>query len=290
MRILISGASGLIGRSLSAALTLRGDTVVALVRPGSSRPGVGMSQTELEGFGAVIHLAGENIAGGRWTVEKKRAILESRVAGTRRLAELLAALSNPPKVFITASAIGYYGHRGEELLDETAAPGTGFLPDVCRQWEAAALPAEARMRVAHIRIGIVLDGKGGALPKMKLPFEFCVGGRLGDGDQFMSWISLEDIVGAFIHVIDTPALTGPVNGVAPEPVRNEEFTRALARVLHRPALFAVPRFAVRLMLGEMADELILASTRVVPRRLEATGYRFRHPDLVSALEASINSR
>lgn len=297
MRVLISGSTGLIGQRLVDDLTRNGDTVVRLVRGASPvtgekiqwSPATGdVDASRLEGFDAVIHLAGESIADGRWTEAKKKRIRDSRTIGTRHLSERLAKLAAPPKVFVSSSAIGYYGDRGETPVDETATPGSGFLPDVCRDWEDATQPAAARgIRVVLIRTGIVLDANGGALAKMKLPFSLGVGGRLGDGRQYMSWISLDDIVGAYRHAIATPSLSGPVNGVAPEAVTNSDFTRALGRALHRPTIFPVPQFAASLLLGEMADALLFASQRIVPTRLLSTGYRFLHPDLDSALKAAL---
>ena len=297
MRVLISGSTGLIGQRLVDDLTRNGDTVVRLVRGASPvtgekiqwSPATGdVDASRLEGFDAVIHLAGESIADGRWTEAKKKRIRDSRTIGTRHMSERLAKLAAPPKVFVSSSAIGYYGDRGETPVDETATPGSGFLPDVCRDWEDATQPAAARgIRVVLIRTGIVLDANGGALAKMKLPFSLGVGGRLGDGRQYMSWISLDDIVGAYRHAIATPSLSGPVNGVAPEAVTNSDFTRALGRALHRPTIFPVPQFAASLLLGEMADALLFSSQRIVPTRLLSTGYRFLHPDLDSSLKAAL---
>jgi uncharacterized protein (TIGR01777 family) len=236
------------------------------------------------GVDAVVHLAGANIADGRWTPERKRLIRESRVQGTRLLCESLARLTHPPQIFVCASAIGYYGDRGSEVLGEEHAPGNGFLAEVCQAWEAATRPAEERgIRVVHARIGIVLSSAGGALAKMLLPFRFGVGGVIGGGAQYMSWITLDDVVGALYHVLVSETMRGAVNVVAPEPVTNREFTKTLGRVLKRPTLFAVPSFAVRLALSEMADALLLASTRVEPCRLLATNYTFRYPQLDGAL-------
>lgn len=296
MRVLISGSTGLIGRKLTADLSAAGDTVVRLVRRASGsddaiswNPETGeVDSSHLEGFDAVVHLAGESIANGRWTPAKKRRIRDSRVVGTRHLAEVLAKLSRPPQVFVGASAIGIYGNRGDEVLDESSPPGSGFLADVCQEWEDAARPLSAAdIRLALVRTGVVLDGKGGALAQMKLPFLLGLGGRLGDGRQYMSWISLEDIVGAFRHAMTNREVTGPINGVAPAPVTNAEFTRALGKALHRPTLFPVPRIGARILLGEMSDALLFASQRVSPTRLLATGYRFRHADLASALSEAL---
>ena len=238
----------------------------------------------LEGVDAAVHLAGENIASGRWTSSKKRRILESRVQGTRTLCDGLARLTCPPKALICASAIGYYGSRGDEVLTEESGPGTGFLADVCRAWEAAAEPAEKRgIRVVRLRIGVILSPAGGALAKMLLPFKLGAGGKIGDGKQYMSWIALDDLVVAIHHALVTESLSGPVNGVSPYPVANADFTRTLGRVLARPTLFPMPAFAARLAFGEMAKETLLASTRVDPARLRASGYKFRHPELEGAL-------
>jgi hypothetical protein len=231
-----------------------------------------------------VHLAGENIAAGRWTVEKKARIRDSRVKGTKTLCEALAQLSQPPKVLVSASAIGYYGDRGAELLWENSALGTGFLAEVCQAWEEATRPAmEKGIRVVLLRIGVVLSPAGGALAKMLLPFKLGLGGIIGSGKQYMSWIALDDVVGTIDHVLITDTLQGPVNAVAPHPVTNSEFTKTLRRVLRRPTLFPMPAFAARLAFGEMADELLLASTRVEPKRLIATEYRFRYPELEDAL-------
>jgi uncharacterized protein (TIGR01777 family) len=298
MRVLVSGSHGLIGRRLMQRLLELGHTPVPLVRSGgrSSQPDARvwnpdsglMDAPGLIGIDAVVHLAGESIAEGRWTAAKKKRIRDSRVNPTRHLAQLIVRESKRPSVFVTASAIGFYGNRGDETLDETAAPGRDYLADVCAAWEAAARPAaDAGVRVVHVRTGIVLDGAGGALAKLKWPFLLGAGGRLGDGRQIMSWISIEDIVNVFAEAVCNETLNGPVNGVGPQPASNDEFTRTLSRVLHRPALFPAPRAAMRLLLGEMADALLFSSQRVVPARLQKTGFRFRHPTLESALRAAL---
>lgn len=291
--VCVSGASGLIGSTLVAFLTTGGHRVRRIVRRASEEdPNLiswdaerGTLEAEkLEGTDAVVHLAGENIAAGRWTEARKAHILQSRVKGTLELAKALARRQRPPKVLVVASAMGYYGNRGDAVLDEDETPGTGFLADVARQWEAAAEPAlERGIRVVHARFGIVLSPRGGALAKMLPLFRLGLGGRLGDGRQFWSWISLDDAIGAIHHAIITPSLAGPMNVVTPNPVRNAAFTQTLANVLGRPALFPVPAFALRLALGEMADEMLLASARVIPRRLFAAGYEFRHSTLDAAL-------
>jgi uncharacterized protein (TIGR01777 family) len=238
----------------------------------------------LEGFDAVIHLAGENIAEGRWTEPKKVRIRESRTKPTRALSEALAKLNNPPRTLVSASAIGFYGHRGDEILREGSAPGSGYLPEVCLGWEGATASAVQKgIRVVHLRFGGVLATTGGALAKMLPPFRMGVGGKVGDGKQYMSWIALDDVMGAIHHVLITDRLIGPLNAVAPNPVTNSEFTKTLGRVLSRPTLFPVPAAAARIAFGEMADALLLASARVIPARLVETGYQFRYPELEGAL-------
>lgn len=295
MRVLVSGSSGLVGTELRARLAGRGDDVVRLVRRSAGGgevewdPAAGtLDATALEGCDAVVHLAGEGIAEGRWNAAKKRRIRESRVQGTRQLAEALASLAQKPKVLVCASAIGFYGDRGDERLDEAARPGTSFLAEVCRDWEAAADPARAAgIRVVHLRIGVVLSQKGGALAKMLLPFRMGVGGRLGDGHQYMSWIELDDLVSIVVHALDQAELRGPVNAVSPQPVTNDEYTATLGRVLRRPTVLPMPAFAARLAFGEMADELLLASIRVVPAVLQRSGFDFARPTLEAALRHAL---
>jgi hypothetical protein len=232
----------------------------------------------------VVHLAGENIGAGRWTAVRKEEIRRSRVEGTRRLCESLARLTRRPKVLVTASAIGFYGNRGDEILKEDSGPGSDFLAQVCREWEAATDPASrGGIRVVHLRFGMILSPSGGALKKMLLPFKMGAGGRIGRGTQYVSWIGIDDVAGVIHHAIVTESLRGPVNGVAPTPVTNAEYTRTLARVLSRPAIAPMPAFAARLAFGEMADALLLASQRVMPTRLQATGYQSRYPELERAL-------
>ena len=292
MNVLLTGSSGLIGSALAPALSGDGHRVRRLRRAASAaadatswNPADGAFVAgALDGIDAVVHLAGENIAGGRWTAARKARIRDSRVDGTRRLCEALAALDTPPRVLVAASAIGFYGDRGDALLDESAAPGTGFLPEVSRSWETAAAPArDAGIRVVHLRIGIVLSPAGGALAQMLLPFKLGVGGVLGSGDQYMSWIALDDVVGVVRHALADESLSGPVNTVAPQAVTNREFTRTLGQVLRRPTILPAPAFALRIALGEMADALLLASTRVDPAALRATTFEFRHPQLDGAL-------
>jgi hypothetical protein len=290
--VLVSGASGLVGTSLVRTLEAHGHHACRLVRrpPRSGDeiswdPARGiLPARELEGFDAVVHLAGENVASGRWTAARKSAIRGSRVSGTGLLARRLAELERRPSVLVSASAIGFYGDRGEELLDETSPAGDGFLARVCAEWEASADPARtAGIRVVHARIGIVLAAQGGALARMLAPFRFGLGGRLGAGRQWMSWIALEDVVSVLQTAVADERLVGPVNAVAPEPVRNADFTRVLARTLDRPALAHVPAFALRTLAGGLADELLLASIRVAPRVLQRCGFRHARPTLEQTL-------
>jgi uncharacterized protein (TIGR01777 family) len=293
VKVIVSGASGTIGRALSRALTDRGDTVVPLVRrtvrPGEAAvewdPAAGtIDAAALEGADAVVHLAGESIASRRWTDEQKARILDSRTRSTTLLAEALAGLDAKPAVFVSASAIGIYGDRGDEVLTERSDPGDDFLADVCVRWEACSRFAEAAgIRTVNPRTGIVLDAKEGALARQLLPFKLGVGGRLGPGTQWQSWISLDDEVGALLHLLDTD-VEGPVNLVAPNPVTNGEFARTLGRVLRRPTLFPIPTFAPALLYGrELVEALLLSSQRVHPSVLLASGYEFRHPELEGAL-------
>lgn len=293
MNVLISGSHGLIGEALVAALAERGDTVVRLVRaePGAGEvrwdPTAGNIDREAlaaAAIDAVVHLAGEGIGDKRWTSGHKARVLDSRVRGTRLLATAVADLEDPPKVMISGSAIGYYGLRGDEILTEESSNGDDFLAHVVRQWEESAAPAaDAGIRVVHIRTGLVLSGKGGILSRMMIPMRFFVGGRLGSGRQHMSWIALSDEIGAIQHLIDSD-VSGPVNLTAPNPVTNAELTKALATRMKRPSLFPVPAFALRIVLGrEMADETVLASQRVMPEKLIASGYSFSRPVLEDAL-------
>jgi hypothetical protein len=293
--VLVTGATGLIAQSLIPFLTTGGHRVRRLVRRAEGPDDVvwdaaagRLDGSALEGTDAVVHLAGEPIAADRWTPEKRRRILESRTAGTTLLADTLAGLACPPRVLISASAIGIYGDRGAEALTEDThlrtGPGTFFVEQVGHAWEAGTAPAErAGIRVVRLRIGIVLTPAGGALAQMLPPFMAGVGGRLGNGRQYMSWIGIDDVVGAIHHAIMTDSVRGPVNATGPDPVTNAEFTKALGAVLGRPALFAVPATALRLLFGELADELLLSSLRVLPERLQASGYPFRFPTLVEAL-------
>ncbi len=301
MKIIVTGSTGLIGKALVASLIARGDEVTCLVR-GAAHPQRAdgarevlwnparneLDGTELEGHDAAIHLAGDPIAEGRWTEEKKRRIRESRVQGTTLLAETLTRLTTPPRVLLSASAVGYYGERGAAVLGETSAPGTDFLSGVCRDWEASTEAAKvAGIRVALLRFGVVLSGTGGALTKMLTPFKMGVGGKIGSGEQYMSWIALDDAVGAIQHALAHEELEGAVNIVAPHPVTNGEFTKALGGVLGRPTIFAVPAFAARLAFGEMADAALLASQRAEPARLAETNYKFKYPELEGALRHAL---
>ena len=293
LNVAITGATGMIGSALAALLTTGGHQVIRLVR--GDKPAqqdeakwdatTGLLEPEkLEGIDAVIHLAGENVAGGRWTDARKRRILESRSMATRVLCESLARLKNPPRTLISGSAIGYYGDGGERQLDETSASGSGFLAQVCREWEASTKPAElAGIRVVHARIGIVLSPRGGALAKMLTPFKLGMGGPIGNGRQFMSWISLDDAVSAMHHLLMHEEITGPVNLVAPNAVTNREFGKAVGRVLHRPAFAPLPAFIARLAFGQMADEILLAGARVMPSRLLDSQFAFRDPTLEESL-------
>src|SRR5947207_643005 len=292
MKILIAGSHGLVGTALIKSLETEGDEFFRLVRhyPSShseiewSPDRYSIALARLEGFDAVINLAGEPIAEGRWTEEKKRRIRESRVKGTKLLGDALANLTQPPKTFICASAIGYYGDRGDEILTETSAPGKDFLAEVCVEWEqATALATEKGIRVVNTRFGVILDANGGALAKMLPPFRMGVGGRIGSGKQWMSWIALDDVVGGVKFALANDSLKGPVNFVAPAPVTNAEFTKTLGKALSRPTLFPIPAFGVRLLFGEMADALLLSSQRVDPEQLTQTGYMFELPQLDGAL-------
>jgi len=296
MKILVTGAHGLVGSALVSQLRFDGHAVVCAVRGGrggdASSPGqvgwdvnTGIADTQaIEGIDAAIHLAGESLT-DRWTAAKKRAILESRTAGTRALVQSLARLRQRPRLLICASAIGFYGNRGDEMLDEYSPAGSGFLSEVVRQWEQSAAAAEnLGVRTVFARFGIVLSPRGGALSKMLPIFRTGLAGPLGSGRQFMSWIALDDTVRALVFLLNEPTLRGAVNVTAPNPVRNREFAQTLGRVLRRPAILPVPAAALRLTMGEMADELLLSSTRVRPLRLQQTGFEFRWPTLEAALE------
>ena len=294
MNILVSGSTGLVGTALIPALTAAGHEVIRLVRSKSRTPSkeiIGwdpaasyIDAVGLEGLDAIVHLAGEPIASGRWNPAKKARIRDSRVQGTRLLCETLSHVARPPATLICASAIGYYGDRGDEVLSESSTCGKGFLAEVCRDWEAAADPARQKgIRVVNTRFGVILSTGGGALAKMLTPFKMGVGGIIGSGRQYMSCIAIDDCVGAIVHALNTAAVAGPLNVVGPTPVTNREFTKTLGRVLGRPTILPMPAFAARLAFGEMADELLLGSDRVEPKKLQDSGYSFRHRDIETAL-------
>lgn len=301
LRVLVSGGSGMLGTALKEALAARGFAVHQLVRRAPEAPGqiqwnpastpAVSAPAQLEGLSAAFHLSGANLSAHRWTAAYKRELAASRIDSTRALATTLASLDNPPRVLFVASAIGIYGNRGDELLDETSPPGLGFLPSLCRQWEDAAQPArDAGIRVVHLRLGVVLDSSGGALAKLLPLFRMGLGGKLGSGRQYMSWIALGDVLSAIFFLLDSPSACGPYNFTSPTPVTNEEFTRTLASMLRRPPLLDVPEFALRLAFGEMAEEALLASTRAYPARLAASGFQFAYPTLVHTLPVLLESR
>src|SRR5438105_3930460 len=291
MKIALAGESGLVGTALIPALESQGHEVTRLVR---TAPRVGeiewhpnkdeVSAASLDGFNIIINFAGENIAGGRWTDEQKRKIRDSRVNGTHLLSEAIAKMTAKPSVFICASATGIYGDRDDETLDEQSESGGGFLAGVCREWEKATEPAsKAGIRVVNLRFGPIMAREGGMLAKLLTPFKMGVGGKVGSGRQYVSWIAIDDAVSAIKLAIHNESLRGPVNVVSPHPVTNEEFTKALGHVLNRPTALAIPAFAARLTFGEMADEMLLVSQRVMPKKLIAAGYQFQYPELQSAL-------
>lgn len=292
MKVAVTGASGLIGSGLVSFLLKKAVTVSRILRDDprgngiSWRPeGGNWDSAFADGTDGIVHLAGENIASGRWTKEKKEKIRNSRVDGTKRLCDHILKLSSPPSVFVCASAIGFYGDRGMEFLNEVSSRGSGFLPDVCVGWEEAAHElSKAGIRVVNARFGVVLSTAGGALAKMLTPFRMGMGGKLGNGRQYMSWVAMDDVVGAIYHALTTASLKGPVNVVSPNPVTNNEFTHTLGRVLRKPAVMPMPAFAARLAFGEMANDLLLASTRVVPKTLLESGYSFQYPELEGALK------
>lgn len=293
MRVVICGSSGLLGSALSKALVCDGHAVSRLVRQGGSiapgdirwDPAAGqLDAAAMEGADAVVNFSGASIGEGRWTASRKKILRSSRVDATRVLVDGIAKLREAPRVFLSSSAVGYYGSRGDEILTEASAPGADFLAGLVREWEAEAMRAEARgIRTVVLRFSPVLSRSGGALPRMLAPFRLGVGGRLGSGKQWMSWISLADAVSAVLFAMNNSKIRGPVNLAAPRPLCNADFTRILARTLHRPAIFPAPAFALRLLLGEMADALLLVSQRVVPEKLSAAGFAFRHADLEAAL-------
>jgi len=292
MKIAIAGSSGLVGSALVPALTAEGSSVTRLVR-GAPKSGEiewhpnqhQVSSQLLEGFDVIINLAGENIAGGRWTDEHKRKIRDSRVSGTHLLSEAIAGMKAKPSAFICASATGIYGDRDDETLDEQSESGGGFLAGVCREWEKACEPAiKAGVRVVNLRFGPILAREGGMLAKLLTPFKMGMGGKVGSGKQYISWVALEDAVNAIKLVVHDQSIGGPVNVVSPNPVRNEEFTHVLGHALNRPTALTVPAFAARLAFGEMADEMLLVSQKVIPKRLTAAGFQFQYPDLEGAMK------
>ncbi|MDA2923901.1 TIGR01777 family oxidoreductase [Acidobacteria bacterium AH-259-L09] len=298
MRIGVTGATGLIGSALCQSLIQDNHEVVVLARnPEKARQNLSTAEVitweatsgpppeqSMDGLDAVVHLAGEAIAEGRWTAGRKRAIRESRVTGTRNLVQAILRSKNPPKVLLSGSAIGYYGPRGDQLLEETSSPGKDFLAEICRQWESEAMRAtESGVRVVLLRTGLVLSTEGGALPRILPPFRMFVGGPLGSGKQWMSWIHIQDEIEAIRYAVTKDEIEGPINLVEPNPVTNREFSRELGRVLGRPAFFRVPGFALRLLFGEMAESLLLQGQRVLSKKLEQAGYKFRFPQLNGAL-------
>lgn len=295
MRVLITGSSGLLGTALHNLLIERSHIVARLVRSKITdntslywNPEAGvLDAAQLEGFDAIVHLSGHTLGAGRMTEKKKEKILKSRIDSTRLLCERILILKHPPKVFVCASGIGYYGNRPGELLTEQSSDGSDFLADVCKQWEEETkkLAQRPEIRVVNMRIGFVLSPKGGGLAKMLPAFKLGIAGRLGSGKQYMSWISLDDTVRAILHIIVTSSLSGPVNIVAPHPVTNQEFTKALGKAIHRPTIIPVPAFLLRLLFGEGADMLILCSQEVKPSKLQQTGFVFSHPNLPAALKA-----
>lgn len=295
MKVLIAGASGLVGSALIPALEAEGAEVTRLVRSPARAGEIEwhpnndqIDAAGLEGFDAVINLAGENIAGGRWTDEHKRKIRDSRVNGTHLLSEAIAKLSTRPGVFICASATGIYGDRGDEELDEQSDSGGGFLAGVCREWEHATEPAvQAGVRTVNLRFGPILSHEGGMLAKLLTPFKMGMGGKVGSGKQYISWVAIEDAIEATKLALKDESFRGPLNVVSPNPVTNEVFTKALGHVLSRPTALAMPAFAVRLAFGEMADEMLLVSQRVIPKRLTDAGYEFQQPELEAALRRHI---
>lgn len=291
MRIAMTGASGLVGGELTRQLEANGHEVVPMVRQDSEEgirwdPVEGVRDSNrLDGMDAIVHLAGASIGDGRWSGARKRLLVSSRVDGARSLVRAALASAHGPRIIVSASAIGFYGHRGSDVVEETSASGTGFLAELCRQWESAFDPArDAGIRVVSVRTGVVLSTEGGALPKMLTPIRWGVGGRIGSGEQWVSWITNPDLASIYRWALEDGTAEGPVNGVAPAPETNQQLTDALGRKLGRPTVLPLPEFAARLLLGEMADELLLASTRVRPGVLLERNHRFHHPDLDGALD------
>ena len=293
MKICVSGWTGLVGTAFCKAAKSAGHQIIPMIR---SKSGAGdgsvywnhesgeIDSEALAEADAVVHLAAENIATGRWNAEKKKRIRDSRAKGTKLIASAMASLDGGPRTFVSASAIGYYGSRGDEVMTEDSSLGPGFLAEVCRDWEVASQPAmDAGIRTVNLRIGVVLSSEGGALQKMLLPFKLGVGGNIGDGKQYMSWIAIDDLAEAIRHVVESEDASGPINAVSPNPVTNAAFTKTLGKVLRRPTLLPMPAFAAKLALGEMAEELLLSSTRVQPTKLAESGFKFAYPELEMAL-------
>lgn len=297
MKIVISGSTGLIGSALTRALLDDGHTVTRLVRPGGPigagtiawDPDRGvLDSAALENFDAVVHLSGQNLASVKWTDENKKKLVESRTRSTRLLCGRLLQLNHPPRIVIMASASGYYGNRKDEKLTEQSNPGTGFLAELTREWEKASdALTDNGIRLVRLRLGVVLASQGGALPRMVKPFKMGLGGKIGNGRQYISWVGLDDVVGIVKFILDNEHIRGAVNAVAPTPVTNQDFTKALAEVLNRPAVATIPAFALRLMYGEMADETLLSSTRVIPKVLQDAKYEFTDFELKKTLKKYI---
>ena len=292
MKVAVTGSSGLIGSSLVSFLSEKSVTVSKILRENTKDDDISWKPEDGDwdsaftgGVDGIVHLAGESVASGKWTRKKKEKIRNSRIEGTKRLCEHILKLPTPPSVLVCASAIGYYGNRGVEFLNEGSSRGSGFLPDVCLGWEEAAESvSKAGIRVVNVRFGIVLSKDGGALAKMMTPFKIGMGGKIGSGTQYMSWVAMDDVTGAIYHTLITESLKGPVNVTAPNPVTNKEFTNTLGEVLKRPAVVPIPAFAAKLAFGEMANDLLLASTKVAPKRLSDSGYKFQYPELENALK------
>jgi len=303
MKVLVTGSTGLVGTALVAALLKAGHTVCRLVRPEtvvktaagdgfqvSWNPATGELGGAAVGADAVVNLAGASIADGRWTAKRKLDLQSSRIDTTRALVAALAKMSARPRVLVSASATGFYGDRGDEVLTEDSTPGNDFLANLAKSWEGEAIKAEALgIRVVLARLGVILAKHGGALPRMMLPFRFFAGGNIGSGKQWMSWISLDDAVGILRFALETGNVRGPLNAISPEPLQNSAFTKTLARAMHRPVLLPAPAFALRLVLGEMADALLLSSQRAIPQKLQQLGYLFHDPDLATALRAILGA-
>ena len=294
--VAITGGSGMVGTALGAKLRQAGHNSLSITRKTTCSDSIQWDATtglkdpsQLENVDTIVHLAGENIAADRWTAAVKDRIRRSRIEGTRSLVKSIAAVQQRPKTLVCASAIGYYGERGETILDEDAVAGTGFLADLCRDWEHEAYAAsELGLRVVTVRIGVVLSPKGGALAKMLLPFKMGAGGIIGSGKQYWSWIGLHDLVRMIAFCVENESVNGAVNGVSPNPMTNHDFTKGVGTALHRPTIFPMPAFVARLVLGEMANDLLLSSTRVIPRKLQDHGFRFDYPELVGCLENELS--